>query len=72
MGIAVHVMLAILVTTSAPLIIALTALFVVGRLLFWIGYADGAKARALGFALTFYPSVAGLVIIVVAAMPWSL
>lgn len=33
-------------------------LFVVGRLLFWWGYTRGAPARALGFALTFYPSVA--------------
>ena len=31
-------------------------LFVVGRVLFWRGYAAGAPARALGFALTFYPS----------------
>lgn len=32
-------------------------LFVVGRVLFWRGYANGAPSRALGFALTFYPSV---------------
>jgi len=32
-------------------------LFVVGRLLFGMGYASGAPARALGFALTFYPTV---------------
>lgn len=35
-------------------------LFAIGRILFWRGYKDGAPARALGFALTFYPSVAML------------
>ena len=38
-------------------------LFVIGRVLFWRGYAHGAPARALGFALTFYPSVVMLVVI---------
>jgi len=36
-------------------------LFVIGRILFWRGYAAGAPGRALGFALTFYPSVGMLV-----------
>ena len=31
-------------------------LFLIGRILFFAGYAQGAKARALGFALTFYPT----------------
>jgi uncharacterized membrane protein YecN with MAPEG domain len=31
--------------------------FVIGRILFWRGYERGAPGRALGFALTFYPSV---------------
>lgn len=35
-------------------------LFFLGRALFWRGYARGAPARALGFALTFYPTVAML------------
>jgi len=39
------------------------ALFVVGRLLFWRGYARGAPARSLGFALTFYPSVAMMLVL---------
>lgn len=39
------------------------ALFVIGRVLFWRGYAHGAPARAVGFALTFYPSVVMLVTI---------
>ena len=36
---------------------AASILFIVGRILFWRGYAKGAPARALGFSLTFYPSV---------------
>lgn len=40
------------------------ALFVLGRGLFWWGYARGAPSRALGFALTFYPSVAMLLMLV--------
>jgi MAPEG family len=32
-------------------------LFSLGRLLFFAGYAHGAAARSLGFALTFYPTV---------------
>jgi hypothetical protein len=42
---------------------AAAVLFLVGRVLFWHGYAHGAPARALGFALTFYPSVAMLLLI---------
>lgn len=34
-----------------------TVLFVLGRVLFWRGYAHGAPSRAIGFGLTFYPSV---------------
>jgi uncharacterized membrane protein YecN with MAPEG domain len=72
LAIPVHVALATLVTSSAPLIVALAALFGVGRLLFWIGYANGARARAFGFALTFYPSVCGLIIALAAAIRRSL
>lgn len=40
-------------------VIPVTALFfVLGRMLFSQGYGKGAAGRALGFALTFYPSVA--------------
>jgi hypothetical protein len=42
---------------------AAVILFVIGRVLFWRGYAHGAPARALGFALTFYPQVVMLVVI---------
>lgn len=41
---------------SAALVRSLVGLFAVGRLLFWIGHRHGAKGRALGFGLTFYPS----------------
>ena len=54
--------LAITQERSRALIVTLAALFSAGRLLFWAGYAHGAAARALGFALTFYPSVAGLLV----------
>ena len=42
---------------------AVVILFVIGRVLFWRGYAHGAPGRALGFALTFYPQVVMLVVI---------
>ena len=42
---------------------AAVMLFVIGRVLFWRGYASGAAARALGFAMTFYPQVVMLVVI---------
>ena len=35
--------------------------FSAGRILFFRGYAGGAAARALGFALTFYPSASLIV-----------
>jgi uncharacterized MAPEG superfamily protein len=40
---------------SLPL---LTALFLLGRVLFWIGYHRNPYLRAFGFGLTFYPTVA--------------
>lgn len=36
----------------------LALLFVAGRTAFWIGYRRAGWARAFGFALTFYPTVA--------------
>ena len=42
---------------------AASILFIVGRILFWRGYASGAPARALGFGLTFYPSLVMLLAI---------
>jgi hypothetical protein len=40
------------------LIPLLAVLFGVGRVAFWIGYLIAPWARAFGFALTFYPTVA--------------
>ena len=40
------------------------SLFCCGRIAFARGYARGAPARALGFALTFYPSVLMLMVAV--------
>lgn len=37
---------------------AASMLFLAGRLLFFNGYARGARSRALGFAMTFYPTLA--------------
>ena len=51
-----------------PLVAAAAALFVVGRLLFFRGYASGAPSRAAGFGLTFYPSVALLISVVAVAV----
>ena len=72
LAIPIHVALAVLVESSVPLIIALATLFAIGRFLFWIGYANGPRSRAFGFALTFYPSVAGLVIALASAVRLSL
>jgi len=44
------------------------ACFAAGRLLFWTGYRDGAESRALGFALTFYPSIAALLMAALATL----
>ena len=38
-------------------VLAGAILFSTGRILFIRGYAGGAPSRALGFALTFYPSI---------------
>jgi MAPEG family protein len=39
------------------LVIICAACFAIGRLLFFAGYSRGAPFRALGFTLTFYPTV---------------
>ena len=53
------------VADSAGAIALLVGCFSVGRVLFWTGYAGGAAARAFGFALTFYPSVLALLVVLV-------
>lgn len=42
----------------------LVALFVIGRVTFWIGYHIAPTARAFGFATTFYPTIAAYVYVV--------
>ncbi len=42
---------------EARSLILLTALFLMGRILFWIGYHRNPYLRAFGFGVTFYPTV---------------
>jgi uncharacterized membrane protein YecN with MAPEG domain len=46
-------------------------LFVCGRVLFARGYRGGAPSRAVGFAITFYPSVLMLTLVIVTAV-WKI
>ena len=55
-----HLVFAAIVAPPAAMLVALAGLFCVGRALFWIGYKRGARGRARGVALTFYPTVAAL------------
>ncbi|OLP62645.1 hypothetical protein BJF93_07080 [Xaviernesmea oryzae] len=55
-----HMVVAASFQRSDALLVALVLLFAIGRLLFWIGYKHGARGRAFGFALTFYPSIVSL------------
>lgn len=64
----VHLALAVLLESAVPVVTALALLFCLGRAAFWRGYAKGAPARAFGFALTFYPSLIGLLAAMVAAL----
>jgi hypothetical protein len=57
-----HVALALFYRGSAAIIPLFGTFFCIGRLLFRIGYPHGAAARAFGFAITFYPSVAALIV----------
>lgn len=51
--------LALYVTRGdADAIPILAALFLTGRIVFWAGYHKNDYARAFGFGLTFYPTVA--------------
>ncbi|MET0361743.1 MAG: MAPEG family protein [Sphingobium sp.] len=68
LAIAVHLIVAAAFARSDALIAALVALFAIGRIAFWLGYSHGAKGRAFGFGLTFYPSVLALVASAVALM----
>lgn len=44
--------------TQAHSIPILTTLFLLGRMLFWVGYHKNPYLRAFGFGVTFYPTVA--------------
>jgi hypothetical protein len=44
--------------TEAHSIPILTGLFLLGRMLFWVGYHKNPYLRAFGFGVTFYPTVA--------------
>lgn len=43
---------------EARSLIILTGLFLLGRVLFWVGYHYNPFVRAFGFGITFYPTVA--------------
>jgi len=53
-----------------PVVPAAAAMFFVGRLLFFARYANGAPSRAYGFALTFYPTVL-LLLLLLAVGVWQ-
>jgi hypothetical protein len=42
---------------DARTLIILTALFLVGRVMFWVGYHYNPYLRSFGFGITFYPTV---------------
>ena len=46
-----------MVVLSLGQVAEILTMFLLGRVLFFAGYAGGAPRRALGFALTFYPTV---------------
>lgn len=59
-GLALPVYVAVSVLAPGRLLAlvpATAAMFLVGRVLFFVGYARGVPSRAFGFALTFYPTV---------------
>ncbi|HUO03734.1 MAG TPA: MAPEG family protein [Candidatus Binataceae bacterium] len=61
----VHLAMAtILPDNELRVIPILVALFVIGRVAFWIGYHIAPTARAFGFATTFYPTIVAYVYVV--------
>ena len=72
LGMTIHMIWAAVMPQSWQAAVPVAAiLFFVGRILFWRGYARGAPARALGFALTFYPSVA-MILLILGRSIWAL
>ncbi len=54
-----HLALATVVSeASLKIIPVLVALFIAARTLFWVGYHRSPLSRAVGFAATFYPTIA--------------
>ena len=69
LAVLVHLSWASLMPASWMLAIpAAVLLFLCGRILFLHGYRGGAPSRAIGFALTFYPSMLMLILVVAAAL----
>jgi len=69
LAVLVHLAWASLMPVSWMSVIpAAVILFLLGRVLFMRGYRGGAPSRALGFALTFYPTVLMLILVVGAAI----
>jgi hypothetical protein len=67
LAVLVHAMWAITMPlTWISAIPAAAVLFLCGRVLFVRGYSGGAPSRALGFTLTFLPSVLMAIVVVVA------
>ena len=59
---AIYLAWAVVMPGQTLSVIPLSAIaFCIGRVLFFTGLKGGAPSRALGFALTFYPSVAMLI-----------
>ena len=72
LAVLVHLAWSILMPVSwISAIPAAVLLFLCGRVLFLRGYRGGAPSRALGFALTYYPSVLMLILVVVTAV-WTM
>jgi hypothetical protein len=65
LAVLVHLAWAALMPASWMSVVpAAVGLFLCGRVLFVRGYRGGAQSRALGFALTFYPSALMLILVV--------
>jgi hypothetical protein len=71
LAILVYMAWAVIMPASWLSVIPLAAFaFVIGRMLFFTGYRNGAPSRAFGFTLSFYPSVGMLLCIAVMAI-WT-
>ena len=71
LAVLVHLGWAVLMPVSwISAIPAAVVLFLCGRVLFVRGYRGGAPSRAVGFALTYYPSVL-MLLLLVGAVVWK-